>query len=135
MKKVLTYFNNSQRQATKDAGTISGWNEWELWINRQLLQLHMDFIENIQNEMYRFLSWWWSFDVSLLTIEYIWSNFWSENNCWWTHLGGEDSDNRLSDHFVQEFKHKFLKNVDFKTNQRALHRLRTVCERVKSTLT
>merc|ERR1712196_622663 len=49
-----------------------------------------------------------------------------------THLGGEDFDNRMVDYFLQEFKRKFKK--DIKSNQRALRRLRTACERAKRTL-
>lgn len=49
-----------------------------------------------------------------------------------THLGGEDFDNRLVDHFIQEFKRKFKKDIS--ENQRALRRLRTACERAKRTL-
>ena len=49
-----------------------------------------------------------------------------------THLGGEDFDNRLVDHFVQEFKRKFKKDIS--NNQPALRRLRTACERAKRTL-
>jgi heat shock 70kDa protein 1/2/6/8 len=49
-----------------------------------------------------------------------------------THLGGEDFDNRLVDYFVNEFKRKYHK--DMSTNQRALRRLRTVCERAKRQL-
>merc|ERR1712125_70747 len=49
-----------------------------------------------------------------------------------THLGGEDFDNRMVDHFVNEFKRKHKK--DIKGNKRALRRLRTACERAKRTL-
>lgn len=49
-----------------------------------------------------------------------------------THLGGEDFDNRMVDHFVQEFKRKYKK--DLTSNKRALRRLRTACERAKRTL-
>merc|ERR1711931_248027 len=49
-----------------------------------------------------------------------------------THLGGEDFDNRMVDHFVQEFKRKHKK--DLSSNKRALRRLRTACERAKRTL-
>ncbi|KAL6589619.1 hsp71-like protein [Neocallimastix sp. 'constans'] len=49
-----------------------------------------------------------------------------------THLGGEDFDNRLVSHFVQEFKRKYKK--DLSTNPRSLRRLRTACERAKRTL-
>ena len=49
-----------------------------------------------------------------------------------THLGGEDFDNRLVNHFVEQFKRKHKK--DLTTNKRALRRLRTACERAKRTL-
>lgn len=49
-----------------------------------------------------------------------------------THLGGEDFDNRLVNHFVEEFKRKHKK--DLSGNNRALRRLRTACERAKRTL-
>lgn len=49
-----------------------------------------------------------------------------------THLGGEDFDNRMVNHFVQEFKRKYKK--DMASNKRALRRLRTACERAKRTL-
>merc|ERR1711923_204649 len=49
-----------------------------------------------------------------------------------THLGGEDFDNRLVDHFVNEFKRKHKKDIS--GNKRALRRLRTACERAKRTL-
>merc|ERR1712241_1586692 len=49
-----------------------------------------------------------------------------------THLGGEDFDNRMVDHFVNEFKRKHKK--DLSGNKRALRRLRTACERAKRTL-
>lgn len=49
-----------------------------------------------------------------------------------THLGGEDFDNRMVNHFVQEFKRKHKK--DFTANPRAMRRLRTACERAKRNL-
>jgi L1 cell adhesion molecule like protein len=49
-----------------------------------------------------------------------------------THLGGEDFDNRMVNHFCEEFNRKFKK--DLKNNPRALRRLRTACERAKRTL-
>ena len=71
-----------------------------------------------------------TFDVSLLTIEE--GIFEVKATAGDTHLGGEDFDNRLVDHFVQEFKRKFRKDIS--DNQRALRRLRTACERAKRTL-
>merc|ERR1712118_528155 len=71
-----------------------------------------------------------TFDVSLLTIEE--GIFEVKATAGDTHLGGEDFDNRMVDYFLTEFKRKFKK--DLKTNQRALRRLRTACERAKRTL-
>ena len=71
-----------------------------------------------------------TFDVSILTIED--GIFEVKSTAGDTHLGGEDFDNRMVNHFVQEFKRKYKK--DMATNKRALRRLRTACERAKRTL-
>merc|ERR1712029_1186672 len=71
-----------------------------------------------------------TFDVSLLTIEE--GIFEVKSTAGDTHLGGEDFDNRLVNHFVNEFKRKHKK--DLSSNSRALRRLRTACERAKRTL-
>merc|ERR1719219_2563246 len=71
-----------------------------------------------------------TFDVSILTIED--GIFEVKSTSGDTHLGGEDFDNRLVSHFVQEFKRKHRK--DLTANKRSLRRLRTACERAKRTL-
>merc|ERR1711993_126638 len=71
-----------------------------------------------------------TFDVSILSIEG--GIFEVKSTAGDTHLGGEDFDNRMVDHFVSEFKRKHKK--DIKGNKRALRRLRTACERAKRTL-
>merc|ERR1712107_145977 len=71
-----------------------------------------------------------TFDVSILSIEG--GIFEVKSTAGDTHLGGEDFDNRLVDHFVTEFKRKHKK--DLSGNKRALRRLRTACERAKRTL-
>ncbi|RWW53249.1 hypothetical protein BHE74_00040281, partial [Ensete ventricosum] len=71
-----------------------------------------------------------TFDVSLLTIEE--GIFEVKATAGDTHLGGEDFDNRLVNHFVQEFRRKHKKDIS--GNPRALRRLRTSCERAKRTL-
>ena len=71
-----------------------------------------------------------TFDVSILTIED--GIFEVKSTAGDTHLGGEDFDNRMVNHFVAEFKRKHKK--DLETNPRALRRLRTACERAKRTL-
>ncbi|KAF5663120.1 hsp70 [Fusarium heterosporum] len=109
---VPAYFNDSQRQATKDAGLIAGLN-----------------VEGERNVLIYDLGGG-TFDVSLLTIEE--GIFEVKSTAGDTHLGGEDFDNRLVNHFVNEFKRKYKK--DLSTNVRALRRLRTACERAKRTL-
>jgi len=71
-----------------------------------------------------------TFDVSLLTIEE--GIFEVKATAGDTHLGGEDFDNRLVEHFVNEFKRKHKKDIT--GNKRSLRRLRTSCERAKRTL-
>jgi len=71
-----------------------------------------------------------TFDVSILTIED--GIFEVKSTSGDTHLGGEDFDNRMVNHFVSEFKRKHKK--DMSDNKRAVRRLRTACERAKRTL-
>jgi L1 cell adhesion molecule like protein len=71
-----------------------------------------------------------TFDVSILTIE---DGKWKfKAPVWRTDLGGEDFDNSMVNHFVQEFKRKY--KMDLKTDKRAVRRLRAACERAKCTL-
>merc|ERR1711963_296682 len=71
-----------------------------------------------------------TFDVSILSIDD--GIFEVKSTAGDTHLGGEDFDNRMVEHFVKEFQRKHKK--DIKGNKRALRRLRTACERAKRTL-
>merc|ERR1711916_230929 len=128
---VPAYFNDSQRQATKDAGTIAGLNVLRI-INEPTaaaIAYGLDKKDGERNVLIFDLGGG-TFDVSLLTIEE--GIFEVKATAGNTHLGGEDFDNRLVDHFTREFKRKFRK--DLTTNQRALRRLRTACERAKRTL-
>ncbi|KAG5177435.1 heat shock protein 70 [Tribonema minus] len=128
---VPAYFNDSQRQATKDAGAISGLNVLRI-INEPTaaaIAYGLDKKGQERNVLIFDLGGG-TFDVSLLTIEE--GIFEVKATAGDTHLGGEDFDNRMVDYFTQEFKKKFRK--DLTTNQRALRRLRTACERAKRTL-
>ncbi len=128
---VPAYFNDAQRQATKDAGAISGLNVLRI-INEPTaaaIAYGLDKKGKEKNVLIFDLGGG-TFDVSLLTIEE--GIFEVKATAGDTHLGGEDFDNRLVDHFVQEFKRKFRKDIS--DNQRALRRLRTACERAKRTL-
>ncbi|KAL7416288.1 heat shock cognate 70 [Mrakia frigida] len=130
---VPAYFNDSQRQATKDAGVIAGLNVLRI-INEPTaaaIAYGLDKTKNIgEKNVLIFDLGGGTFDVSLLTIEE--GVFEVKATAGDTHLGGEDFDNRLVNHFVQEFKRKNKK--DMSGNPRALRRLRTACERAKRTL-
>merc|ERR1719376_1466166 len=129
---VPAYFNDSQRQATKDAGTISGLNVLRI-INEPTaaaIAYGLDKKVGDEKNVLIFDLGGGTFDVSILTIED--RIFEVKSTAGDTHLGGEDFDNRLVDHFTQEFKRKFKK--DLTTNKRSLRRLRTACERAKRTL-
>lgn len=130
---VPAYFNDSQRQATKDAGTISGLNVMRI-INEPTAAaiaygLDKKDVKGEKNILIFDLGGG-TFDVSLLTIEE--GIFEVKATAGDTHLGGEDFDNRMVNHFVEEFKRKYKK--DLSNNARALRRLRTACERAKRTL-
>jgi heat shock 70kDa protein 1/2/6/8 len=129
---VPAYFNDSQRQATKDAGTISGLNVLRIINEPTAAAIAYGLDKKVSGErnVLIFDLGGGTFDVSLLTIEE--GIFEVKATAGDTHLGGEDFDNRLVNHFVQEFKRKFKK--DLSANPRALRRLRTACERAKRTL-
>merc|ERR1712183_709522 len=121
---VPAYFNDSQRQATKDAGSISGLNVLRI-INEPTaaaIAYGLDKKEEEKNVLIFDLGGG-TFDVSLLTIEE--GIFEVKSTAGDTHLGGEDFDNRLVDYFLQDFRRKFKK--DMTSNQRSLRRLRTAC--------
>ena len=129
---VPAYFNDSQRQATKDSGTIAGLNVLRI-INEPTaaaIAYGLDKKGGEERNVLIFDLGGGTFDVSILTIED--GIFEVKSTAGDTHLGGEDFDNRMVNHFVQEFKRKYKK--DLATNKRALRRLRTACERAKRTL-
>merc|ERR1712130_1068159 len=132
---VPAYFNDSQRQATKDAGKISGLNVLRI-INEPTvaaIAYGLDKKQSGQEEEQNVLIFdlgGGTFDVSLLSI--VDGVFEVKATAGDTHLGGEDFDNRLVDHFVKEFLRKNKKDIT--GNKRALRRLRTACERAKRTL-
>ena len=132
---VPAYFNDSQRQATKDAGAISGLNILRI-INEPTAAAIAYGLDKktagskAERNVLIFDLGGGTFDVSLLTIEE--GIFEVKATAGDTHLGGEDFDSRLVNFFVSEFKRKFKKDVT--TSARSLRRLRTACERAKRTL-
>merc|ERR1712223_1429276 len=131
---VPAYFNDSQRQATKDAGVIAGLNVLRV-INEPTAAaiaygLDKKNAEGGEKNVLIFDLGGGSFDVSILSIDD--GIFEVKATHGDTHLGGEDFDNRLVNHFVTEFKRKNKKDIS--GNKRALRRLRTACEKAKRTL-
>ena len=135
-KAVITvpaYFNDSQRQATKDAGTIAGLEVLRI-VNEPTaaaIAYGMDKKDDVGEKVVMIFDLGGgTFDVTLLTIDQ--GIFEVKATSGDTHLGGEDFDNRLVDYFAMEFKTRTGK--DIRNNARATRRLRTACERVKRNL-
>merc|ERR1712004_18364 len=130
---VPAYFNDSQRQATKDAGMIAGLNVLRI-INEPTAAAIAYGLDKKKGQgecnVLIFDLGGGTFDVSILSIED--GIFEVKSTAGDTHLGGEDFDNRMGDHFVNEFNRKHKK--DLTGNKRALRRLMTACERAKRTL-
>jgi len=128
---VPAYFNDSQRQATKDAGAIAGLNVLRI-INEPTaaaMAYGLDSKGRSQNVLI-FDCGGGTFDLSILNIDDgIFEVLSTSGN---THLGGEDFDNLLVQHFVNEFKRK--DKLDISSSAKSMRRLRTVCERAKRTL-
>eukprot|EP00389_Voromonas_pontica_P001628 GDKH01002423.1.p1 GENE.GDKH01002423.1~~GDKH01002423.1.p1 ORF type:complete len:645 (+),score=199.39 GDKH01002423.1:30-1964(+) len=130
---VPAYFNDSQRQATKDAGSIAGLNVMRI-INEPTaaaIAYGLDKKNASEQNILIFDLGGGTFDVSLLTIEE--GIFEVKATAGDTHLGGEDFDNALVDHCVADFKRK-NRGKDLTSSARALRRLRTQCERAKRSL-
>ena len=130
---VPAYFNDSQRQATKDAGAIAGLNVLRIINEPTAAALAYGLDKNVKGDknVLIFDLGGGTFDVSILSISEG-SLFEVKSTAGDTHLGGEDFDNRLVQHFSQEFQRKYKKDIS--KSARALRRLRTACERAKRTL-
>jgi heat shock protein 1/8 len=129
---VPAYFNDSQRQATKDAGAIAGLNVLRI-INEPTaaaIAYGLDKKSKQERNVLIFDLGGGTFDVSLLTIEEGIFEVKATNGH--THLGGEDFDNRLVNFCVDDFKKKY--GVDISKNARSLRRLRTQVEKAKRIL-
>merc|ERR1711981_1429635 len=128
---VPAYFNDAQRQATKDAGTIAGLHVMRI-INEPTaaaIAYGMDKKEGEKNVLVFDLGGG-TFDVSLLTIDNGVFEVVATNGD--THLGGEDFDQRVMDHFIKLYKKK--KGKDIRKDNRALQKLRREVEKAKRTL-
>ncbi|OCF33043.1 hsp75-like protein [Kwoniella heveanensis CBS 569] len=129
---VPAYFNDSQRLATKDAGTIAGLEVLRIINEPTAAAIAYGLDEKTKEErnVLIFDLGGGTFDVSLLTIQG--KVFSVKATAGDTHLGGEDFDNTLLEHFKAEFKRK--SKHDISDDARAIRRLRSACERAKRTL-
>ena len=130
---VPAYFNDSQRQSTKDAGVIAGLNVLRI-INEPTAAAIAYGLDQTKDSKEKNILIYdlggGTFDVTLLSIED--GVFEVKATAGDTRLGGEDFDTRLVHHFTQDFKRKHKK--DLSENKRAVRRLRTACENLKKTL-
>lgn len=129
---VPAYFNDSQRQATKDAGSISGLNVLRI-INEPTaaaIAYGLDKKGHGERNVLIFDLGGGTFDVSLLTIDE--GVFEVKATAGDTHLGGEDFDSKLVEYCAADFLRK--SGTDIRKNPRAIRRLRTQCEKAKRIL-
>ena len=129
---VPAYFNDSQRQATKDAGAIAGLNILRI-INEPTaaaVAYGLDKKSEKERNILIMDVGGGTTDVSILTIDN--SVFEVKATAGDCHLGGEDFDSKLVEYFTDEFKRKHKK--DLTDNKRSVRRLRTACESAKRTL-
>jgi L1 cell adhesion molecule like protein len=130
---VPAYFNDSQRQATKDAGQIAGLTVHRIINEPTAAALAYGMQQSKNNNEHNIIVFdlgGGTFDVSLLTLDG--GVFEVKATGGNTHLGGEDFDNRLVQYFIKEFQRKYKKDIS--DNSRAIRRLRTACERAKRAL-
>jgi heat shock protein 1/8 len=129
---VPAYFNDSQRQATKDAGQISGINVLRIINEPTAAAIAYGLDKKFKNErnVLIFDLGGGTFDVSVLSLEEGLFEVRATNGH--THLGGEDFDNRLVEYCAGEFRRK--NNIDMKDNPKALRRVRSACEKAKRAL-
>lgn len=129
---VPAYFNDSQRQATKDAGAIAGVNVLRI-INEPTaaaLAYGLDKKSDDEKNILIFDCGGGTFDITVMTIaDGVFEVLATGGH---GHLGGEDIDNGLVQHFVNEFKRKYKKDIT--QNPRSMKRLKIACEKVKRTL-
>lgn len=129
---VPAYFTNAQRQATKNAGEIAGLNVLRI-INEPTaaaIAYGLEKRSKGEKNILIFDLGGGTFDVSILAIDD--GVFEVKATSGDSHLGGEDFDSRMVDHFVQEFQRKHEKDIS--NDKKALRRLRTACEQAKRTL-
>ena len=129
---VPAYFNDAQRQATKDAGTISGLNVVRI-LNEPTagaISYGLDKKKEGEQNILVFDLGGGTFDVSLLTVDKGFFEVVSISGD--THLGGDDFDQRLLEHFVKLYKTKY--NIDLSHDKKILSKLKMEIEKAKRDL-
>ncbi|WOG81505.1 hypothetical protein DCAR_0100655 [Daucus carota subsp. sativus] len=132
---VPAHFNDSQRQATKDAATIAGLNVLQVLVEPTAAAVAYGLDKNLTSSVGEktvlvFDLGGGTFDVSLLKIKK--DSFEVKATAGNTHLGGEDFDNRLLNYFIEEFERKHKK--DIRKSAKSLRRLKNACEKAKRVL-
>ena len=130
---VPAYFNDAQRQSTKDAGAIAGLNVLRIINEPTAAAIAYGLDQSKDGKEKHILIYdlgGGTLDCTILSIED--GVFEVKSTAGDCYLGGEDFDTRLVHHFMQEFKRKHKK--DLSENKRAIRRLRTACENLKKTL-
>ena len=127
---VPAYFNDSQRQATKDAGKIAGLNVMRIINEPTAAALAYGLQKKGERNVLVFDLGGGTFDCSVLCMDD--GMFEVLATCGDTHLGGEDFDSKLVEWCSSQFKRKY--GTDISNNKKALRRLRTACEKAKRTL-
>ena len=130
---VPAYFNESQREATRDAGKIAGLNVLKIINEPTAAALAYginDDKKKKKKNLFIFDLGGGTFDVSIVTMEDSKYEVKATNGN--THLGGEDFDNLLIKYCIEEFKNN--SGVDITNNQKALRRLKIYCEKAKRDL-
>merc|ERR1712227_186679 len=127
---VPAYFNDAQRQSTKDAGTISGLNVLRIINEPTAAAIAYGLDKKTEKNILVYDLGGGTFDVSLLTIDNGVFEVVATNGD--THLGGEDFDQRVMQHFIKIFNKKH--NKDMNKDKRALQKLRREVEKAKRAL-
>merc|ERR1712032_1334430 len=127
---VPAYFNDAQRQSTKDAGSISGMNILRIINEPTAAAIAYGLDKKAEQNILVYDLGGGTFDVSLLTIDNGVFEVLATNGD--THLGGEDFDQRVMQHFIKMIKKK--NEIDISKDKRALQKLRKEVERVKRAL-
>jgi heat shock protein 5 len=127
---VPAYFNDAQRQATKDAGTIAGLNVARIINEPTAAAIAYGLDKKGEKNILVFDLGGGTFDVSILTIDNGVFEVISTNGD--THLGGEDFDQRIMEYFIKLIKRKHTKDVS--NDKKAVQKLRREAERAKRSL-